>query len=67
MSATDRMTVLEVAPEAALDLAAATELCPWCGTKISKTKFLAIQTRIRDQEKKKVDQFEMQGLQQDIF
>lgn len=33
-----------------------TELCPWCGSSISRAKFVEIQTRIREQEQKKLSQ-----------
>ena len=30
------------------------ELCPWCGSKVSRAKFLQIQNRIRQDEEKKL-------------
>lgn len=33
----------------------ATELCPWCNSVISRDKFLEIETRIRKEEKTKLD------------
>lgn len=35
-------------------MALTTERCPWCGSKISREKFLEIQTSIRDEERRKL-------------
>lgn len=32
-----------------------TEVCPWCGTAISRAKFIEIEARIHEQERKKLD------------
>src|SRR5439155_13316887 len=37
---------------------AAHDKCPWCGTLISRARFLEIQTKIRDEEKKKLVEME---------
>ena len=35
-----------------------TDRCPWCGTLISRSKFIEIEGRIREQEKKKLTEWE---------
>lgn len=40
----------------ALQHQAATDQCPWCGTTISRARFVEIQTRIAEQERKKLAQ-----------
>jgi len=39
---------------AALQLQAATDQCPWCGSGISRARFVEIQARIAEQERKKL-------------
>ena len=39
-------------------IAEVTERCPWCGSAISHAKFLEVEARIRDQEKKKLAEVE---------
>jgi hypothetical protein len=34
------------------------EACPWCGQHISRTKFIQIETRIREEEKRRLEQVE---------
>jgi hypothetical protein len=40
----------------ALQHHAATDQCPWCGTTIARARFIEIQTRIAEQERKKLAQ-----------
>ena len=49
------MTVLSTTYPAT---SAAHDRCPWCGTLISRARFLEIQTKIRDEEKKKLVEME---------
>lgn len=41
-----------------LNKTSSTDRCPWCGSQISRTKFLEIEARIREQEKRKLADWE---------
>jgi hypothetical protein len=49
------MTLIDITPGVGTRL---TDRCPWCGTLVSRSKFLEIEGRIREQEQKRSQEAE---------